>query len=319
MASYSLPTVETVTAIVREHRDVLGLEEIEGVASSLLGQGEANLNVLVTVNQSRRFNLRIGLRDRESGRTLESEFDVLQIAPPGIGPRAFLVDFSRTALPQPYMVLEYLQGELKKTWDAADLQAHARTLARLHQRKFDRHGAVRHLSDAPYDFLHRFHVAVNYWQTHHPYLLDIPIVQRLLPPIRHFVAGHNDLFTALRRFTIVHGDAHALNILFTGDRVRSIDWEWATIGDPASDIAMIGWDIATAWQMELTGERLDAFLETSLELEPDDTLRQRRDLWMVYTMFFDQMYHRTQIPDDPTGRQSYTVQQIETYLTDRFL
>lgn len=111
----------------------------------------------------------------------------------------------------------------------------------------------------------------------------------------------------------------SLNILFTGDRVRSIDWAWAAIGDPASDIAMIGWDIATAWQMESTGERLDAFLETSLELEPDDTLRQRRDLWMVYTMFFDQMYHRAQIPDDSTGRQSYTVQQIETYLTDRFL
>ncbi len=71
--------------------------------------------------------------------------------------------------------------------------------------------------------------------------------------------------------------------------------------------------------MELTGERLDSFLDTYLALEPDDTLRQRRDLWMVYTMFFDQMYHRTQISTDSTGKQAYTVRQIETYLTDRFL
>ncbi len=95
--------------------------------------------------------------------------------------------------------------------------------------------------------------------------------------------------------------------------------EWATIGDPACDLATVGWDIATAWQFELTGERLDRFLETYLMLEPDDTLRQRRDVWMVYTMFFDQMYHRTQIPSDMTGKQADTVRQIETYLRQRFV
>ena len=54
---------------------------------------------------------------------------------------------------------------------------------------------------------------------------------------------------------------------------------------------MLGWDIATAWQMELTGERLDAFLAAYLALEPDATLHLRRDLWMISTMFFDQLYH----------------------------
>jgi hypothetical protein len=36
---------------------------------------------------------------------------------------------------------------------------------------------------------------------------------------------------------------------------------------------MLGWDVATAWQMELRGERLDAFLAAYLALEADDTLR----------------------------------------------
>ncbi|MCB0190434.1 MAG: aminoglycoside phosphotransferase family protein [Anaerolineae bacterium] len=313
------PTIETVTAILHKHSDALGLESISYVETASIGQGEANSNVLVKVNQSRDFNLRIGLRDKESERTLQGEFDVLQRVPEGIGPRAFVVDFSRTDISAPYMVLEYVAGMVKQTWDRADLEAHARTLARLHRQKFDRHGTLGQLSDASYDFLHRFDVAVDYWRTNHPYLLDIPFVKRLLPAVRHFVADNNDLFMGLERFSLVHGDAHPQNILFDGNRLWYIDWEWAVVGDPACDIAMLGWDIATHWQMELTGERLDGFLEAYLALEPDDTLRQRRDVWMVYTMCFDQIYHRTQIATDTTGRQLYTVQQIERYLTERFL
>lgn len=313
------PTFETVTAIIHKHSDALGLGPINHIETALIGQGEANLNVLVRVNRAHDFNLRLGLRDKESEQRLQSEFDMLQLAPEGVGPRAFVVDFSRTDLAAPYMLLEYVAGELKPTWDMADLQAYARTLARLHRRKFDQHGAIGQLSDAPYDFLHRFEVAVAYWQTHQPHLLEIPMVQRLLPPIRHFITANNDLFTRLRRFTLVHGDAHPQNILFDGDRLCFIDWEWAVIGDPACDVAMIGWDVATGWQMELTGERFERFLDAYLALESDDTLRQRRDVWMVYTMYFDQIYHRTQIPTDTTGKQLYTVQQIESYLAKRFL
>jgi aminoglycoside phosphotransferase (APT) family kinase protein len=314
-----LPSYQTVAAIILCHRDSLGLERIDQVETALLGQGEANLNVLVTVNQVQRLNLRIGLREAESDRTLQREYDVLHLVPQGIGPRAHLVDLSRTQLPQPYMLLDYLAGEVKTNWDMADLEAHARTLARLHQQTFAQHGAIGQLSNPPYDMLHRFDEGVSYWQTHHPYLLEIPVVQRLLPAIRQLISVNTDLFSDLQRFTLVHGDAHPLNILFQGDRVAYIDWEWAAIGDPAQDIAMLGWDVATAWQMELKGERLDGFLAAYLVLEPDETLRERRDLWMVSTMFFDQLYHRTQISSDTTERQAYTVQQIEIYLTQRFL
>ena len=313
------PSLETIAAILQRHRDSLGLAQIDQVESALLGQGEANLNVLVTVNQTHCFNLRIGLREAESERTLQREYDVLQLVPAGIGPRAYVVDLSRTQLRQPYMLLDYLVGELKSSWGLSDLEAHARSLARLHQQKFAQHGAIGQLSDAPFDFLQRFETGVSYWQTHHPYLLDIPVVQRLLPAIRQFVGANNHLFARLHRFTLVHGDAHPLNILFDGNRISYIDWEWAAIGDPAQDIAMLGWDVATTWQLELRGERLDAFLATYLALQADGTLYLRRDLWMVSTMFFDQLYHRTQIAADTTGKQTYTVQQIETYLSARFL
>ena len=108
-----IPPYKTVAAIIQCHREVLGLEQIDQIETALLGQGEANLNVLVTVNQAQRFNLRIGLREAESERTLQREYDVLQLVPAGIGPRAFVVDLSRTQLNQPYMLLDYLAGELK--------------------------------------------------------------------------------------------------------------------------------------------------------------------------------------------------------------
>ena len=158
-----LPTDQTVRAILQRHRDILGLGELDQVEIVLLGQGEANLNVLVTVNQAQRFNLRIGLRQVESERTLRREYDILQLVPHGIGPQAYALDFSRTQLPEPCMLLDYLDGKVKTVWDITDLEVHARTLAQLHQQKFAQHGAVGQLSDSPYNFLQRFDTGVTYW------------------------------------------------------------------------------------------------------------------------------------------------------------
>ncbi len=210
-----IPSVETVTAIVKRHRGSLDVQQhIDDVEVELIGQGEANLNLLVTVNRSQSFNLRIGLRDTESETTLQREYDILQLVPEGLAPRVYVLDFTRADLNQPYVLLQYLDGAVKRQWSISDLHAHARNLARLHQRKFEQHGAVGNLSAATFDFRYRFEVALDYWQTHHAYLFDIPILQRLIPTIQQFVAANNHLFTDLRRFTIVHGDAHPLNIVF---------------------------------------------------------------------------------------------------------
>ena len=66
-----LPSLETIAAILQCHRNSLGLAQISQIETALLGQDEANLNVLVTVNQAQRFNLRIGLREAESERMLQ--------------------------------------------------------------------------------------------------------------------------------------------------------------------------------------------------------------------------------------------------------
>ena len=99
---------------------------------------------------------------------------MLRFVPAGIGPRAFVVDVSRTHLPKPYSILQYLPGEMKTTvWSDVDLETHARTLARLHQRKFDRHGKFGRLTEVEFDILRCFEVDLHYWQTHYPELFDL--------------------------------------------------------------------------------------------------------------------------------------------------
>lgn len=315
-----LPSCEIVKVIIEHHRHPLAVDQVDHVDVSFIGQGYANLNVRVIVNQAQQFNLRIGLKNNEkSARKLQNEFDVLRLVPVGIGPRAFIVDVSRTHLPRPYSILQYLPGETKTVWSDVDLETHARRLAQLHQRQFGQHGKFGRLTEAEFDILNHFEVDLHYWQTHYPARYDLATVQRLLPAIRQFVAGHIKLFTDLRAFTIVHNDLNMQNIVFHGNRLYFIDWQWARVGDPAQDIAAIGWDVAIPpGVMKLTGQRLDMFLDTYLGHKVDPTLRQRRDVWMVYQMFFACLFYRVWMSKDSTGTLSSNARQIEAYLNERF-
>ena len=314
-----LPSHQTVADIIGHHHNTLGVEQVEHIDITLIGQGYANLNVHVTVNRMQHFNLRIGFRHRKKAeRKLRREFDALPLVPPGIGPRAFVIDVSCVHLPQPYSLLEYLPGTVKATWSIEDLKMHARTLAQLHQHRFNQHGKIGHLTDDRFDIVQRFETALSYWQTYHPNLFDLDIVQRLLPAIHRFVSDHDELFADLHTFSIVHGDLHPAHILFHDDRMYYIDWQWAHIGDPAYDIAMVGFCAANSPGMELAGERLDAFLDTYLMHGLDLTLRQRRDVWMVYSMFFDSLYFRSGTSVNSTAKRSSSERKIEAYLTKRF-
>jgi thiamine kinase-like enzyme len=240
--------------------------------------------------------------------------------PAGIGPRAFIIDLSCVHLPKPYSILQYLPGETKTLWSDLDLETHARRLAQLHQRKFAQHGKFGRLKQAEFDILKCFGVDLQYWQSHYPAMFDLATFQHLLPAIRRFVSDHTKLFTGLRTFTIVHNDLNMQNIVFHGNRLYYIDWQWAYVGDPAQDIAAIGWDIAIPpGVMQLTGQRLDMFLDTYLEHKIDSTLWQRRDVWMVYHMFFAYLFFCLWMSKDSTRALSSNARQLETYLKERFL
>jgi aminoglycoside phosphotransferase (APT) family kinase protein len=314
-----LVTPELVLGLLRRHQDALTLSRVGMVGLDLIGRGEANLNLRVRLEEGPDLNLRIGLRGDESVAALHREFSLLRVVPGDVGPRAFVQDSTGADLPYPYLLLEYLAGDISPHWPPASYDAHARTLARLHMQAYDRHGDLDSLTTEPFDMLARFDAACHYWNERTPELFELPFVPRLRAAIRQYIVARRTHFTSLPGFSLVHGDAHWRNILLYEGRARYIDWEWATIGDPACDVAKVGWDVATAWQFALTGEQLEGYLDTYLALRPDPTLRARREVWMVFTMFFDQLYHRTRLGDDRSGQHRLTVQQLERYLTERFL
>ena len=79
-----LPSSETVKDIIEYYRHTLAVDHVDHVDVSFIGQGFANFNVLVTVNQAQQFNLRIALKNnKKMVRKLQNEFEVLRRVPVG--------------------------------------------------------------------------------------------------------------------------------------------------------------------------------------------------------------------------------------------
>ena len=317
-----LPSREIVRVIIKHHCSTLDINHADHINVSFIGKGYDNFYIRVMVNRAQQFNLRIGLKkSKRALHKLQNEFDVLRRhVSAGIGPRSFIVDLRHAHLHRPYRILQYLPGETKTLWSNVDLETHARRLAQLHQRKFAQHRKFGRLTRAAFTTLYCFGSDLRYWQSHYPAMFDLATLQHLLPAISRFLVVHIKLFTGPRAFRIVHNDLNMQNIVFHGNRLYYIDWQWAHVGDPAQDIEAIGWDIAIPpGVMKLTSQRLDTFLDTYFGHKVDATLRQRRNVWMVYHMFFACVFYRIWMSKDSTGTRSSNGRQIEAYLNERFL
>jgi aminoglycoside phosphotransferase (APT) family kinase protein len=312
--------------LIHGQHAALGIgEPIGTLATALLGAGESNLSLRVDVNGQPRFTARLAYRP-EADAHLAHEFADLALLPPGIGPTPLHLDLSRQYVPYPCAILSFVPGDIHVDWPSEDLQTHAATLARLHQQQMPCWGATDDLHNGPFDMHERFRASLTYWRTHHPELFEIAVVERLVPRLDAYFAAHNDLFTALPSFSPVHGDLCVPNILFDRGAVRYIDWEWMEYGDPAMDVAQLGWDIANPpWQLCLVGERLDAFLGAYLAHRPDPVLPERRKVWITYFKFFDHLHFRTraaqQVTAPPATAPQYVaaVERIEQALVAQFL
>jgi aminoglycoside phosphotransferase (APT) family kinase protein len=64
--------------------------------------------------------------------------------------------------------------------------------------------------------------------------------ERVAPLLQHLAASHHDGDGwEQRSFSLLHGDLSNGNILWDGDAVWLIDWEFARAGDPAEDLAYL--------------------------------------------------------------------------------
>lgn len=252
-------------------------------------------------------------------RPMAEEFEALRLAPPGVGPAPIACqDHDRrradgSVLPA-HVVLEWVPGQVRDAggWDDETLAAHARVLARLHERTWPTPGEVRTADTNPparVSASRAVEASLGWWAENGAGVLDLPQIADLVERVRHAVAAPEveAAFDALERYSLLHGDPVVSNILLTSRGPRYIDWEWACIGDPARDLAFIGGRVwAHPWYLSLDDARVDRFLRVYLEAsggparEADfDALRRRREAWLLTETLAVAIY-LTWLEHDPT-------------------
>ncbi len=327
MGADARPYHDGLARLFRANRAALGITDpIDALTTTTLGVGESNLSLRVDVNGRQRFTARLAYRpDAEAH--LAREFGALTLLPAGVGPTPLYLDTSRREVSYPCAILSFVPGEPRADWSVEDLRAHAATLARLHHHQVPYWGSIGEEQERPFDMHQRFHESLDYWKAAYPYLFEIDVVARLVLRLDAYIDAHNNLFTSLPAFSLVHGDPCVPNILFDQGEVHYIDWEWMVWGDPALDVAQVGWDIANPpWQIALTRDRLDAYLQAYQAHRSDPTVRERREVWMAHLKFFDHLHyriksHQGQMEASDVSREQYgaAVGRISDSLVAQFL
>jgi aminoglycoside phosphotransferase (APT) family kinase protein len=216
-----------------------------------------------------------------------AEFAALALVPPGLGPRP-------VGLEGATMVTTYVPGEVRADWDDDLLVAHARQLAVLHARRYDRCGEVTAPTSPVCSITDRYAAAYEWWDAHHPDVLEAADLE---PAVRAYLDDTEPAFRRLDRFAHIHGDLVPSNILVDAGIPRYVDWEWSEIGDPAQDLAYLGGVGAPApWYLPMDEARIGTFLDAYAEaagVTDRAGLRVRRDAHEVFERFFTSLHFTT--------------------------
>lgn len=304
--------------LVSTHGESLGINQYQSGSVRLLGRGESYFNFLVTINSQQQFNLRVWHRNNSDEQVIK-EFKLLQRIESPIAPKVWACDTSMKILPNPYFILEYLEGSEVSELSVSQVSELGRLLASLHQQRADSGQTPEGLEHSPIDFVKLFTNGMGYWKKHESRIFELPVVKKLWPQISSYISNVSHFINERSGSSLVHGDVHKFNILNTNNGLKLIDWEMAHSGDPALDLSKLIWPIETHWQWADASNALQRLIGSYQNNCEDPTMPQRVDAWQVYTMFFDQLYHRTQIDESlDYCPNKFTVEQIEAYLFARF-
>ncbi len=286
---------KVIKEMVRERARTLGVVP-KDIMISRLGMGENNLNFLV-ITGGKKFVFRIGLRSRLES-NMAREFKGLQMLPEGVGPKPLFIDRSKRTIPHVFSVLTYIEGKKADHWTKRHLSLHAKKLALLHKKTFPYASDLRRKSPK-INLYRKFkrHVLDVSDVLHDPSVLHDPEVKSLLPKMSQYIKENATLVDSVTRFSVIHADLGIDNIIFLGDDVHYIDWEWMRISDPAIDLARFYYEDFgfLPWTIQLSGKRFDFFISEYERYSHDKTVRHRVSIWNTYFLFTDMLYNKWKI------------------------
>lgn len=317
-----LTTAEAVAGLVAAHPEWLddgrGVPAEPAPHATLIGTGESYAAWLVVAREladlrapegPRRVVVRVPHRPGELPRPMSEEFAALVAAPEGLGPRPIhlsapgdhvAAELGGAPRGPAYMVVEHVPGQVRppSAWTDDLLAAHARQLARLHEVTFAGHGEVTGTDrlEPRISMVGSGEANWQWWHEHHRELTSAPDVAALWPRVRALFAATEPEFARLEEFSLTHGDAAVPNILVSGGVPRYVDWEWASIGDPARDLAFIGGEVwLDPWYLHLSHSRIESYLTAYVEAggrgDPA-ALAARGRCWLVSEVFFVALHFR---------------------------
>ncbi|MFC1723503.1 aminoglycoside phosphotransferase family protein [Nanoarchaeota archaeon] len=286
--------IPKIKKIIESKKSLLGIDEIKSLSISKLGIGENNYNYLVKVN-NQKFNFRIALRP-EIEKNMKREFDMLHLVPKSLGPKPIYFNNSKKHFPKVFSILTYIEGRHLKRWQDKHITTHAKTLAKIHKKKYSFWGTITHKKKT-FDLSKLLEAEIRAYRKPTPKIFQQKDMQLLLPKIRKYVKEHNYLFTSLKKFSLCHTDPCLTNILFHKGQVKYIDWEWISFFDPARDVAQLYYELAPQppWYMKLDEKRKDLYLNTYLKINPDRTLKERVKTWHMVMRFTDLIFFKWKI------------------------
>lgn len=280
-----------IRQILEQNKNILGLGEISKVSTTKIGRGENHDSILVKVNQ-KKFVFRIGLR-KKFEENMAREFNMLKMIPKEIAPIPFYFDNSKKIIPHAFLIISYVEGKKIMRWSKKHLLLHAKKLAQLHKKKFS------HCCDPDNVKKRKFSLLTTFgeWASEFKDQLRYKEIKPLASKIKVYIKENNHLFTSLKKFSIIHGDAYVDNILFSKDDIHYIDWEWSQISDNAQDLAALFYRDHNIfpWIVKFSDKDIDEYLNAYLKIIKDKTLKERVEVWNNYIRFFDLLWFKRKI------------------------
>ncbi|MDR2896578.1 MAG: phosphotransferase [Propionibacteriaceae bacterium] len=287
----------------------------EPLIISPLGRGESYQAYLIDLPDP--LVLRLPYRDQSvMPRPMSAEFAALELVPATIGSHGLAMsDHADNPLGHPYILTTFAPGATKSVddWTEGDFARLANQLALFHRGFSTRHGLVTQPLTGPISILGEFEEAWSWWLSHHRDITGLPQPSGLFAATSAFLRKREPQFAALRQFCLIHSDLIAPNVIFNGDDMRFIDWEWAEFGDPAKDLALIGGTVhGDHWYVPMTPTQVEDLVShyaAGAQL-PDDpafsaeALLARRDAWEVMERFTGGLHYLLKTSEDPESHYS---------------
>ncbi len=223
-----------IKQILSKHEDLFGKNPVY----KEIGSGENHTNYKIG-----KYVLRIS---RSKWADLPKEFESLKKLPNGLGPKPIY-------LGKNYLILSYVEGKHVYRWRDKHVKQVAREFKRIHKKKYE-YTTVHKRKTKCINILKLFQEEVKEYKSSlkDPY---VKIAYNLLKK-------RNQQINNVSAFSQVHGDPNIPNILFSKEGAKFIDFEWAKISDPASDIGSLYRIYAVyPWNPKFTDEKLNFFLK----------------------------------------------------------